>query len=154
MASERKMDPPPYVIPMENKGDSDVRVYHVHTPFTPPSSTIERLPDASDSASQPVSAFQSQRAQKENVPKFVSTDNELHRSPAMTTCINCQQQVLTNVTYKVGAYAWLMCILFILCGLVIGCCLIPFFMKHFKDVYHSCPRCHRVLHVEKKKCCS
>eukprot|EP00063_Salmo_salar_P068884 XP_014043719.1 PREDICTED: cell death-inducing p53-target protein 1 homolog [Salmo salar] len=85
--------------------------------------------------------------------KFVSYETELGRSEGMTTCTSCQQQVMTNVTYKVGAYAWLMCILFILCGLVVGCCLIPFFMKHFKDAYHSCPRCNRILHVDKKRCC-
>lgn len=37
--------------------------------------------------------------------------------------------------------------------LVLGCCLIPFFVNHFKDAYHSCPRCRRVLHVHKKRCC-
>lgn len=36
---------------------------------------------------------------------------------------------------------------------VLGCCLLPFFLKFFKDVYHSCPKCHRVLHVDKKQCC-
>lgn len=38
--------------------------------------------------------------------------------------------------------------------LVLCCCLIPFFLKHFKDAYHTCPRCQRVLYVDKKKCCS
>uniref|UniRef100_UPI0009B4CD5D lITAF domain-containing protein n=1 Tax=Monopterus albus TaxID=43700 RepID=UPI0009B4CD5D len=85
--------------------------------------------------------------------KFVAYDTQLGRSPGMTTCSSCQQQVMTNVTYKAGTYAWLMCLLFICCGLVLCCCLIPFFMKNFKDAYHTCPRCNRVLHVEKKKCC-
>ncbi|KAL0197903.1 hypothetical protein M9458_006443, partial [Cirrhinus mrigala] len=49
--------------------------------------------------------------------KFVSYDSyELGRNPGMATCTSCQQQVLTNVTYKVGVYAWLMCLLLILCG--------------------------------------
>ncbi|KAJ8363933.1 hypothetical protein SKAU_G00127640 [Synaphobranchus kaupii] len=85
--------------------------------------------------------------------RFVSHETVLGRSPGMTTCTSCQQQVMTNVTYKVGAFAWLMCLVFILCGLVVGCCLIPFFVRHFKDTYHSCPRCNRILHVEKKSCC-
>uniref|UniRef100_A0A3Q4GW57 Si:ch211-157c3.4 n=1 Tax=Neolamprologus brichardi TaxID=32507 RepID=A0A3Q4GW57_NEOBR len=99
-----------------------VRVYHPHTPFTP------------------------------GKKKFVSYDMGLGTEPGMTTCASCQQQVMTNVTYKAGTYAWLMCLLFICC-LVLCCCLIPFFMKRFKDAYHTCPRCNRVLHVEKRKCC-
>ncbi|MBN3303840.1 LITAF factor, partial [Amia calva] len=71
----------------------------------------------------------------------------------MTTCIYCRQQVLTNVQYKVGTYAWLMCLLFILCGLIVGCCLIPFFVKFFKDAYHTCPKCQRMLHIHKRSCC-
>lgn len=39
------------------------------------------------------------------------------------------------------------------CRLVLCCCLIPFFMNRFKDAYHTCPRCNKVLHVEKRKCC-
>ncbi|KAM6965947.1 lITAF domain-containing protein, partial [Tautogolabrus adspersus] len=85
--------------------------------------------------------------------KYVSYDSALGDSPGMTSCTSCQQQVMTNVTYKAGTYAWLMCLLFICCGLVLCCCLIPFFMKRFKDAYHTCPRCNRVLHVEKRKCC-
>ncbi|XP_033999766.1 lipopolysaccharide-induced tumor necrosis factor-alpha factor homolog isoform X2 [Trematomus bernacchii] len=104
--------PPPYVIPVQDK--NNVPVYHLHTPFTPPTH---------------------------------------EQQPGMTTCTSCQQQVMTNVTYKAGTYAWLMCLLFICCGLFCLCCLIPFFLKDFKDAYHTCPRCNRVLHIEKKKCC-
>lgn len=48
--------------------------------------------------------------------KFVSYDTALGSTPGMTTCASCQQQVMTNVTYKAGTYAWLMCLLFICCG--------------------------------------
>lgn len=48
--------------------------------------------------------------------KFVSYDTALGATPGMTTCASCQQQVMTNVTYKAGTYAWLMCLLFICCG--------------------------------------
>ncbi|XP_045571894.1 cell death-inducing p53-target protein 1 [Salmo salar] len=170
-------EPPPYNIP--GQVDDGVKVYHVHTPFNPPSSTIP-----SDNYSMSQSQSQGKPVYTSGgggiggggiggggiggggiggggigggggapTQKFVSYETELGRSEGMTTCTSCQQQVMTNVTYKVGAYAWLMCILFILCGLVVGCCLIPFFMKHFKDAYHSCPRCNRILHVDKKRCC-
>ncbi|KAJ8345069.1 hypothetical protein SKAU_G00292620 [Synaphobranchus kaupii] len=134
--------PPPYLI--ETKGQAEnVKVYNVHTPFNPPQSTIQEGP------------YQSQQsaAFNESKQKYVSYERDLGRTPGMATCTSCQTQVMTNVTYKVGTYAWLMCLLFIVCGLVIGCCLIPFFVKFFKDAYHTCPRCNRVLHVDKKKCC-
>lgn len=54
----------------------------------------------------------------ESKRKFVSYDTALGRTPGMTTCTSCQQQVMTNVTYKPGMYAWLMCLLFICCGWV------------------------------------
>lgn len=122
--------------------------------------------------------------------KFVSYEAELRCSPGLATCPSCRTQVTTEVTFKAGTFAWLMCLVFVLCGweafkhfslvvfctpasithsiskkyeisvwffpphrLVLGCCLIPFFINHFKDAYHSCPRCQRVLHVHKKRCC-
>lgn len=54
----------------------------------------------------------------EGKKKFVSYDSGLGTEPGMTTCSSCQQQVMTNVTYKAGTYAWLMCLLFICCGWV------------------------------------
>lgn len=56
-------------------------------------------------------------------------------------------------TKQVQANASLCVLVCFRCRLVLCCCLIPFFMKSFKDAYHTCPRCNRVLHVEKKKCC-
>ncbi|XP_018595085.1 lipopolysaccharide-induced tumor necrosis factor-alpha factor homolog isoform X1 [Scleropages formosus] len=125
----------PYTIPV----DEEVKVYHLHPPFS--SSRISR-----DDSYQTVSLGDATNK------KFVSYETNLGRSQGMATCPSCKQQVLTNVTYKIGVFAWLMCLVFILCGLVVGCCLIPFFVKHFKDVYHSCPRCYQILHVEKKSC--
>ncbi|XP_067270825.1 lipopolysaccharide-induced tumor necrosis factor-alpha factor homolog-like [Pseudorasbora parva] len=148
MSADGTGDPPPYVIPIEGAKGSNVKVYHVHTPFTPQSSTI------GDSRIQTKSStpVQSQSAEAKN--KYISYDSyELGRNPGTTTCTHCQQQVLTNVTYKVGTYAWLMCLLIILCGFVLCCCLIPFFVKFFKDVYHTCPKCNKILHIEKKRCC-
>ncbi|XP_034566411.1 lipopolysaccharide-induced tumor necrosis factor-alpha factor homolog [Notolabrus celidotus] len=143
---------PPYIpegqIPGEGPG---VTVYNVHTPFKFQGDT-----HASNVA--PVYTggggnLGSGGGSGDGKQRFVSYDAALGDSPGMTTCTSCQQQVMTNCTYKAGTYAWLMCLLFICCGLVLCCCLIPFFMKRFKDCYHTCPRCNRVLHVEKRKCC-
>ncbi|KAM8824148.1 lITAF domain-containing protein [Synchiropus picturatus] len=139
--------PPPYVIPVD-KSDS-VKVYHLHSPFTPP--------DEKEAATNVAPVFTGGgglgAATDDGKKKYVSYDNSLGHTPGMTTCTSCQQQVMTNVTYKAGTYAWLMCLLFICCGLFLCCCLIPLLMNKFKDAYHTCPRCNRVLHVEKRKCC-
>lgn len=124
-----------------------VRVYNLHSPFEPQGSTeLPVYTSSGGTLNAGVDAGEGKR-------KYVSYDTALGMTPGMTTCASCQQQVMTNVTYKAGTYAWLMCLLFICCGLVLCCCLIPFFVKRFKDAYHTCPRCNRVLHVEKRKCC-
>ncbi|XP_062295558.1 lipopolysaccharide-induced tumor necrosis factor-alpha factor homolog [Scomber scombrus] len=147
MSTDGRKEPPPYLIPVEDQG-AGVRVYHVHTPFTPPSEQESSTVYTSGGGGMG-SGLESADGKR----KFVSYDTALGHAPGMTTCTSCQQQVMTNVTYKAGTYAWLMCLLFICCGLILCCCLIPFFLKNFKDTYHTCPRCNRVLHVEKRQCC-
>lgn len=49
-------------------------------------------------------------------PKFVSYETQLNRFPALTTCPSCQTQVTTHVTYRVGTFAWLVCLVFVFCG--------------------------------------
>ncbi|XP_041838229.1 cell death-inducing p53-target protein 1-like isoform X2 [Melanotaenia boesemani] len=121
----------------------DVRISQIHSPYSP-------LPPPPPFPS-PLSVTATPSCTPR--PKFVSYETELLRSPALTTCTTCQTQVTTEVTFQVGTYAWLMCLVFLLCGLILGCCLIPFFVNQFKDAYHSCPLCHRVLHIHKKACC-
>ncbi|XP_061568360.1 lipopolysaccharide-induced tumor necrosis factor-alpha factor homolog-like [Cololabis saira] len=148
MTSERAKEPPPYLIPGESSG---VKVYHVHTPFTPPTQQ-----DASATQINPVftgGTMSPSVGASEDKKKYVSYEGPLGRTPARTTCSSCQKQVMTDVQYKAGTYAWLMCLLFICCGLILCCCLIPFFLNNFKDAYHKCPHCQRVLYVDKKQCC-
>uniref|UniRef100_A0A3B4Z209 Lipopolysaccharide-induced tumor necrosis factor-alpha factor homolog n=1 Tax=Seriola lalandi dorsalis TaxID=1841481 RepID=A0A3B4Z209_SERLL len=127
----------------ESQTGQDVRIYHIHSPFSPPRSPPSFFSPGNASAL-PASNPRL---------KFVSYETELYHSPALTTCPSCQTQVTTQVDYQVGRHAWLMCLVFVLCGLVFGCCLIPFFVKHFKDAYHTCPHCRRVLHVHRRTCC-
>ncbi|KAJ8245999.1 hypothetical protein GJAV_G00262570 [Gymnothorax javanicus] len=138
----------PYITTVDGNGnaENEVKVYHLHSVFNPRISTTEEE-ICKPQVTIPV------YASSPPTHKFVSYDTILGRSPGMSTCTSCQQQILTNVTYRVGAFAWLMCFVFIFCGLVFGCFLIPFFVRGFKDVYHSCPRCHRILHIEKPSCC-
>ncbi|XP_061557124.1 lipopolysaccharide-induced tumor necrosis factor-alpha factor homolog-like [Phycodurus eques] len=141
-------NPPPYTIPVESQ--SDVKVYHVHTPFNPiaqDQNPPQNIPIYTSGGGGLSSGFD------DGKKKFTSYDTALGYNSGMTTCPSCQQQVMTNVTYKPGTYAWLMVLLFICLGLVLCCCLLPLLFKKFKDAHHTCPRCNRLLHVEKRKCC-
>ncbi|CAB1417514.1 unnamed protein product [Pleuronectes platessa] len=126
--------PPPYFLQDESQTGKDVMIYHIHSPFSPPPPppSFSFASDGRSSQSHlplPVSGLYPCIPR----PKFVSYENELFRSPGLTCCHSCRTQVTTR--------------------LVLGCCLIPFFVKHFKDVYHICPHCRRVLHVHRKTCC-
>ncbi|CAK6971799.1 lipopolysaccharide-induced tumor necrosis factor-alpha factor homolog [Scomber scombrus] len=147
-ANEPFPTPPPYLL--QDESQADVRIYHIHSPFSPapPPPSFSFSPGVACSTLPVSDSYPSTPR-----PKFVSYETELYRSPALTACPSCQTQVTTQVTFKVGKHAWLMCLVFVLCGLVLGCCLIPFFVKNFKDAYHTCPRCRRVLHIHRKTCC-
>uniref|UniRef100_A0A669DWG0 LITAF domain-containing protein n=1 Tax=Oreochromis niloticus TaxID=8128 RepID=A0A669DWG0_ORENI len=142
---EKQKPPCVSIFPEDCKSGQDVKVYKVHSPFTcPPPPPPPAQPPQLPSSSSPSGVC---------LAKFVSYEAELRRSPGLATCPSCRTRVTTEVTFKAGTFAWLMCLVFVLCGLVLGCCLIPFFVNHFKDAYHSCPRCRLVLHVHKKQCC-
>ncbi|CAN9505209.1 unnamed protein product [Ophioblennius macclurei] len=126
--------------PAYEPSGGNVKAYKVHSPFSPADSQRPVINTGINS-------------HDDGRNKFVSYDTGLGFNSGTTTCPSCQQQVRTNVEYKAGKYAWLFCLLFICLGLVLCCCLIPFFMKRFKDAHHTCPICNRVLHVEKRKCC-
>ncbi|XP_061840555.1 lipopolysaccharide-induced tumor necrosis factor-alpha factor homolog [Nerophis lumbriciformis] len=142
--------PPPYFLPDESQSGRHVKIYHVHSPFRPPFTT-PLSPGGGHLTQSPLQV--SGPAPATPAPRFVSYEAELHRSPALTACPFCHTRVTTAVTFRAGRHAWLMCLVLALCGLVLGCCLIPFVVNHFKDAHHSCPRCHRVLHVQRRSCC-
>ncbi|XP_019719989.1 cell death-inducing p53-target protein 1-like [Hippocampus comes] len=129
MATDVK-HPPPFTIPVDAPAP-----YSLHTPFhLVATETITPVVPVSKTT-------------------VTSYNTALGFHSGMTTCPSCQQQVMTNVSYKPGKYAWLMTLLFFCLGLVLCCCLLPLFFKRFKDAHHTCPRCNRLLHVEKRKCC-
>ncbi|XP_060941179.1 lipopolysaccharide-induced tumor necrosis factor-alpha factor-like [Limanda limanda] len=67
-------------------------------------------------------------------------------APAHMMCPRCQTTVLSEVKYIYGLCTWMTCgILGVL--MCWPCCFIPFCVDAIKDVQHSCPECHTVLHV-------
>ncbi|XP_077426399.1 lipopolysaccharide-induced tumor necrosis factor-alpha factor homolog isoform X2 [Vanacampus margaritifer] len=143
--------PPLYYSP-DDKAGHQVRIYHIRSPLRYPSaSSLFDFPTGGIRPTKsPSQVFAS--ASVTPMPKFVSFESDLRRSPAVTSCPSCRAQVTTRVRYRAGTYAWTMCVLFVLCGLVLGCCLLPFLVNHFKDAHHCCPRCHRLLHVHRRRC--
>ncbi|KTF87628.1 hypothetical protein cypCar_00035828 [Cyprinus carpio] len=75
----------------------------------------------------------------------------LDDTPTETVCKYCHRSIITNVKYKSGSAAWGMCFLLTILGLICGFCLIPFFVRGFKDAHHSCPNCHRHLGIYTRK---
>ncbi|ESO06657.1 hypothetical protein HELRODRAFT_64460 [Helobdella robusta] len=70
--------------------------------------------------------------------------------PYNTTCPNCNANVLTSAEYKNGALTWVLCFVLAFFGCILGCCLIPFFVKATKDVVHRCPQCNMVVGEHKR----
>ncbi|EGC36801.1 hypothetical protein DICPUDRAFT_31259 [Dictyostelium purpureum] len=58
-------------------------------------------------------------------------------------CGHCNTHITTKTSYKSGSMAWLVCILLIIFGCWLGCCLIPFAIDSLKDVVHKCPQCKK-----------
>ncbi|KAJ7984721.1 hypothetical protein DPEC_G00357690 [Dallia pectoralis] len=91
---------------------------------------------------------------KSNTPSSQSTSvapedivdvKKLHNVPAIVRCPFCEQVVTTKTYRKIGSAPWILCFLSGILGCVAGCCLIPFCLNNLKDVYHSCPECHKKI---------
>lgn len=65
--------------------------------------------------------------------------------PGSTCCTSCGIRVLTYTEYRVSSATWALAGLLCAFGCHFGCCLIPFFIKSFKDVIHLCPLCKTQL---------
>ncbi|XP_047194111.1 lipopolysaccharide-induced tumor necrosis factor-alpha factor isoform X4 [Hippoglossus stenolepis] len=106
-------------------------------------------PPAVYSVQQPGYQYSQQQPQIiQSVNQVVVVQNLPTEAPGHMICPHCQITVLSHIKYKNGMLAWLICGLI---GLVFWPgCFIPFFVDACKDVEHSCPLCHTVLHVYKR----
>jgi len=71
----------------------------------------------------------------------------LRDRPVAIVCPYCGARGMTQIDYEPGACTWLSVGGCVLCGLWLGCCLIPLCVDSLKDVVHYCPNCHH--HVGK-----
>merc|ERR1711865_1194724 len=70
------------------------------------------------------------------------------------TCPNCNADVTTKLSHKVGLGTWGACFVIgcfvplmtgCVCPTFLGCCFVPFCLDATKDVKHTCPNCKTVL---------
>jgi lipopolysaccharide-induced tumor necrosis factor-alpha factor len=67
------------------------------------------------------------------------------RIPIQCTCANCRSIVITRVEQTNGLLTWLLCLLLLLFGCWLGCCLIPFCITDLQNIQHYCPNCNAFI---------
>ena len=67
------------------------------------------------------------------------------RNPVQCTCGNCRSLIITRVEQSSGLMAWLLCVLLLIFGCWLGCCLIPFCISDLQNVQHYCPNCNAFI---------
>ena len=67
-------------------------------------------------------------------------------TPELINCPYCKRDVLTTLRSEVGPGTLLSCCILVL-GACFGCCIIPFFVRELKDIFHDCPSCKKTIGV-------
>ncbi|UJR26659.1 hypothetical protein I4U23_007976 [Adineta vaga] len=70
---------------------------------------------------------------------------EVGHEPLHCTCSNCQSSIVTLVQQTPGLSVWLLCLLTIIIGCWLGCCLIPFCIRGIQNTQHYCPNCKALI---------
>ncbi|CAF2043546.1 unnamed protein product [Rotaria magnacalcarata] len=65
--------------------------------------------------------------------------------PVQCTCSKCHQSIVSRTELSNGLAVWAACLVLVIVGCWLGCCLIPFCVDDLKDVTHHCPNCNTVL---------
>ncbi|CAF3830872.1 unnamed protein product [Rotaria magnacalcarata] len=70
--------------------------------------------------------------------------------PVQCTCSKCHQSIVSRTELSNGLAVWAACLVLVIVGCWLGCCLIPFCVDDLKDVTHHCPNCNTVLGIKKR----
>ncbi|XP_077980618.1 LITAF domain-containing protein-like [Glandiceps talaboti] len=73
-------------------------------------------------------------------------------SSVRVKCPGCRQDVDTVISYEIGCCTLCVCTLLFFCGMVAGCCVMPFFFNSNKDCVHYCPKCDYQIGVNRRIC--
>ncbi|XP_046737153.1 lipopolysaccharide-induced tumor necrosis factor-alpha factor homolog, partial [Diprion similis] len=64
-----------------------------------------------------------------------------HHSPSIAYCPTCRKNVITEVKISYSKIAHITCVLCVIFGCFLGCCLLPYFSMCFVTAKHYCPEC-------------
>ncbi|MEQ2289270.1 hypothetical protein AMECASPLE_031229 [Ameca splendens] len=74
---------------------------------------------------------------------------KLGGTSGVTMCPSCKEVVVTETHSTRSDTMWILCFLCCFIGCVAGCCLVPFYMKRFRNVHHQCPRCQAKIYTHR-----
>jgi lipopolysaccharide-induced tumor necrosis factor-alpha factor len=67
------------------------------------------------------------------------------KCPQILYCPSCKKEILSNIKFTPGVFAWVACGCCALIGCFWGCCLIPFCIHKTQDVLHFCSVCNNFI---------
>ena len=67
------------------------------------------------------------------------------RNPVQCVCPHCRSTVITRTEETTGVLAWIVCLILLLFGCWLGCCLIPFCISDLQNIQHHCPNCNAFI---------
>merc|ERR1712037_261836 len=112
-----------------------------------PAVVVQQQPAIVVQQQQPVVVVQ----QKPVTTVTTTVTNNVVRAPArfgeasaFMTCPNCQQNINTRTTYKLGALVWIIVLIMFFFGFWL-CICIPCCIPACQDVEHTCPNCNTRL---------
>ena len=65
--------------------------------------------------------------------------------PVDVQCHKCAKTGITEVENVAGGFAFILCLVLVILGCWLGCCVIPFFVPACMDQIHRCSKCSEVL---------
>mgnify|MGYP002803457334 CR=1 FL=1 len=82
---------------------------------------------------------------KDPIENLIDTPARPH--PMDVYCVFCNKDVTTELKYVSGGLTWIVSCILASFGGILGCCLLPFYVRTLKDMVHCCPKCNAYLAV-------